>query len=283
MGTGFAEAPLAVFTTLAPMGAAAFVMLFAAALKGAYANGAEKALDRMTAIPLVLVLAGFVGAFFHLAAPMNAPYALLGVGRSPLTNEIAVGCVFFVVAVVYWALAMTGKLSQGARTGFLGVLAVLAVVFAAFCGAAYLMDTIPTWNQPTTVVQMIGYGLLGGAAVGSLVLGAAKVELPAGFGIAATVVAVAGLALAVVCFGLQIASCADIRDIWGAAIDLVPAIWGIFAALVIGGIVACGLVFAGTKGARAQAALLGAAAVVAIVVVFFARIGFYGLHMTIGM
>ena len=289
MGTGFAEAPLAVFTTLAPMGAAAFIVLLAAALKGAYAGDAARRIDRMTVLPVAVILAGFVGAFFHLASPLNAIYVLDGIGRSPLTNEVVVGCAVFALAVVYWALALAGKLSGAARTGFLAVLSVAAVAFAAFCGMAYLMDTIPGWNQPGTVVQMLGYALLGGAVLGCLVLAAAKAELPAGFGAIPTAVAAAGLALGALGFGMQIAACGGIYTVWGPIAEQVPAIWGLFAAFVVGGLAACALTAVGVRkpsaGQQAAArtavlanpALMAVALAVVAVVVFFARIGFYGL------
>ena len=35
------------------------------------------------------------------------------------------------------------------------MLAVLSLVFAVFCGLAYMMDTIPTWNTPASIVQML--------------------------------------------------------------------------------------------------------------------------------
>ena len=161
MGTGFEHTALAVFTTLAPMGAGAFIALAYAFAVGKPDEEAARRLDRWTALPLAVLAAGFVGAFTHLASPLNAFGVFAGVGSSPLSNEVLAGVVFAALAVVYWVLALAGKLSAGARTGLLAVLSALAVVFAVFCGLAYMMYTIPTWNTPLSIVQMVGY-LLGG-------------------------------------------------------------------------------------------------------------------------
>lgn len=154
MGTGFEHTALAVFTTLAPMGAGAFIALAYAFAVGKPDEEAARRLDRWTALPLAVLAAGFVGAFTHLASPLNAFGVFAGVGSSPLSNEVLAGVVFAALAVVYWVLALAGKLSAGARTGPLAVLSALAVVFAVFCGLAYMMYTIPTWNTPLSIVQM---------------------------------------------------------------------------------------------------------------------------------
>lgn len=290
MGTGFAEAPLAMFTTLAPMGAAAFIVLLIAQMKGVYAGAAAGAaagaddtgrrIDKLTLLPVVVVLLGFVGAFFHLANPLAALGVIDGIGRSPLSNEVTVGGIFVVVAIVYAVLAWAGKLGGGARTGALAVVSVLAVVFAVFCGLAYLMDTIPAWNQPSTVVQMLGFALLGGAALGTFVLALAKADVAA-VRMPVLVMAIAGLVLAAAGFAMQLVACGSIYTIWGAAIDAVPAAWVVFGALLVGGAVACGLLFVELKRQPANVALAVCAVVLVAVVVFLARIVFYGLHVTL--
>lgn len=284
MGSGFSEAPLAVFTTLAPMAAASFIVLAYVFLAGKPGDEAARRLDRATALPAVVMLAGFVGAFFHLASPLNAFYVFTGIGTSPLTNEIAVALLFALVAVVYWVLALAGKLpaAGAARKGFLVVLAVLAVVLAAFCGLAYMMETIPTWNTPLSVVQMVGFALVGGAVLGFATVGVAKVELPDGAGMVAAGLAVAGVAVALVGLGMQAAGLEGVRNIWGTAAQLVPAFGGIVAAFTVCGLAGAALAYAGSKH-RFAPAYLGAACVVVAVGIFVARIGFYGLYMGIAL
>lgn len=282
MGTGFSDAALAVFTTLAPMGACAFIVLATAFAAQTIEGEKAKGVDRMTMIPLLFLLVGFIGATFHLANPLNAIHVAAGIGKSPLTNEVMVGGLFFLAAIVYWIMAMRGALKPNARKIFLVVLAVWAAIFALFCGFAYLMNTIPTWNTPWTVVQMLGYGLLGGALVGSLTLRAAGIELQGKVAQIALIQAAIGLACGLAGFGGQIVAAGTMANIWGTAISLVPAIWGLFALFA-----ACGA--AGVAGEficnRKKAGTGSLAALCAIVAVgiFFARIGFYGLFMSVAL
>ena len=73
MEAAFAELPLALFTTLAPIGAGAFVALAIALLTTPFSDEQLKRIDRMTLIPLVVVIMGFAASFFHLASPLHAP------------------------------------------------------------------------------------------------------------------------------------------------------------------------------------------------------------------
>jgi anaerobic dimethyl sulfoxide reductase subunit C (anchor subunit)/Tat-targeted selenate reductase subunit YnfH len=282
MGTGFSDAALAVFTTLAPMGACAFVILAAAFATNSIDDEAAKRIDRMTLIPLLFILAGFIGATFHLASPVNAFNVVAGIGRSPLTNEVMVGGLFFLAALIYWIMAVRGTLTTNVRKVFLAALAVWSIVFALFCGFAYLMNTIPTWDTPWTVIQMLGYGLLGGALVGSLTLRAAAIDVEGKPAQVALAQAVIGLLCGLIGFAGQILAAGTLANIWGAAVSLVPAIWGLFALFAACGAVGVvGEFFCGRKklGAGSLAALCGIVAVG----IFFARIGFYGLFMSVAL
>lgn len=222
MGNGFSDAALAIFTTLAPMGACAFIVLATAFASQTIEDEEAKKIDRMTLIPLLLLLAGFIGATFHLASPQNALSAVFGIGRSPLTNEVMVGGLFFVAALVYWIMALRGALGQKTRKVFLIILAAWAVVFTLFCGFAYLMNTIPTWDTPWTVIQMLGYGLLGGSLAGSLTLKAAGIEQGSSLATTALIQAVVGLACGLIGFGEQIIVAGGMTNIW-----VRPSIWSL--------------------------------------------------------
>lgn len=278
MGNGFSEAPLAVFTTLAPMGAMSFIVLLLASLKGFYEGGDDKRLDKVTSVSLLVLFVGFVAAFFHLASPLNAVFVFAGIGLSPLTNEVFSGILVFLAGIVYCLLANMGKISNsGLRNGLLAAISILAIAFNVMCGMAYLMETIPSWNQVGTVLQMLGYGLMGGAALGAMQLGLAVPERASSMRTWILAIMVFGLVLGVGGFALQIWGCASVRNIWGFAIDLVPAIWGILATLAVGGIVGCVLSFVGAKAGKWPVQLISC--IVVACVVFVARIGFYGLYM----
>ena len=218
----------------------------------------------------------------HLASPLGAFGVFAGVGSSPLSNEILAGVLFVVAAVIYWALGLAGKLSEGARRAFLIALSVLAVVFSAFCGLAYMMHTIPTWNTPTSIVQMVGFMVAGGTVLGFCTVGFAQVGLPKGAGTIALALTLAGVVVASAGFGMQIAGLEGIRNIWGSAAQLVPAIGMMLAAFAACGLLGAVLAYVASKKAFAPALMVGSCAIVAVGV-FVARIGFYGLFMGIAL
>lgn len=225
MGSGFEHAALAVFTTLAPMGAASFIALAYAFATGKIDDDAAKRVDKMTAIPAVVMLVGFIGSFMHLASPFAA--------------------------------------------------------FGVFGGLAYMMDTIPTWNTPVSIVQMLGYAIAGGAVLGFTISGFARVELPENAAKIALGIVSAGVVVGVAGLAVQFAGLGSIRNIWGPASDLVPAFGLIIALYAVCGIAAAALVALSCK--KKSPALAAAACVIIAVGIFFARIAFYGTYMGIAL
>lgn len=287
MGSGFSEAPLALFTTLAPSGAAAFIVLFAALMLAGPALDREalRRLDKWTTLPVVVLLVGFVCVFFHVASPLGALGVFSGIGSSPLSNEVLVGVLAAAAAVLYWALGLAGKLGDAQSTlrrVLLAVAGCLALVFAAFCGMAYMIETIPTWNTPLSVVEMLGFALAGGGVLGAATLALAKVELPAGAWKAAAGIALAGVVVGTVGLCAHMASLGGISNIWGSAADLVPAFGGMIAVFAVCGAAGAAVVFAQGKCSFAAFVPCAAFAVVAVGI-FVARIAFYGVYMSIAL
>lgn len=276
-----AELPLALFTTLAPLGAGAFISLACAFFTTTFSDEQLKKIDHASIIPLAVVIIGFVCAFFHLANPLNAAGVFMGAG-SPLSNEVIVGCVFTVIAIVYVALACAGKLSVGARKGLAAVVAVLAVLFALFTGLAYTIRTIASWNTPLVAVQMLGLCLAGGAAMGMLVLAVAGAQSGASkgsFRVAIAALAVAGTALAIVGLAGQLALVSGIETAVASGSALVsgalaPTVLGL---LLIAASAAC-TVFAGRKQATA-----GVAVALAVIGIFLCRMAFYAVQLSVGI
>lgn len=279
-----AEMPLALFTTLSAIGAGAFVALAAAFFTATPSAAQLRKIDRMTVIPLVAVLASFVAAFFHLANASNAPQVFAGVGRSPLSNEVAVGCVFAVAAVIYWALAVAGKLSAGARKGFIGALAALAVVYALFMGLAYMMRTIPSWDTVFSLLQMLGFALAGGAAAGVLVLalgGLGAEELkPTKAPLAAA--SVAGTVLGLVGVAGQAVTAAGLQNALTLGFGLVSAAAPFIAVGVVGVAAACACTVVALRRPR-PCGLAGAACALAVIGILCARLAFYAMAMSVGL
>lgn len=280
-----AEMPLALFTTLAPIGAGAFIALAVAFFTTKFSDEQLKKIDRMTTIPVVVLVAGFICAFFHLASPMHAFGVFAGLGASPLSNELLAGVVLAVLAIVYWIVALAGKLSEGARKGFVAVVAVMAVVFACFTGAAYMMETIASWNTPMVPVAVLGFSLLGGVSLGVLVLalsGALADAAKGGFKMAALAVLVVGLVLGVAGLMVQVMSVSGMGNALVDGADLVAAASAPMWIGVVCMVVAAAVAFMALRNSKSTA-LAAAAPVLAIVGVFAARLAFYAVQLSVGL
>lgn len=280
-----AELPLALFTTLAPIGAGAFIALAVAFFTTKFSDEQLKKIDRMTTIPVVVLVAGFICAFFHLASPMHAFGVLAGLGASPLSNELLAGVVLAVLAIVYWIVALAGKLGEGARKGFAAVVAVMAIVFACFTGAAYMMETIASWNTPMVPVAVLGFSLLGGVSLGVLVLalsGALEDAAKGGFKTAAPVVLVVGLVLGVAGLLVQVMSVSGMGNALVDGADLVAAASAPMWIGVVCMVVAAAAAFMALRNSKSTA-LAAAAPVLAIVGVFAARLAFYAVQLSVGL
>lgn len=280
-----AELPLALFTTLAPIGAGAFIALAVAFFTTRFSDEQLKKIDRMTTIPVVVLVAGFICAFFHLASPMHAFGVFAGLGASPLSNELLAGVVFAVLAIVYWIVALAGKLGEGARKGFAAVVAVMAIVFACFTGAAYMMETIVSWNTPMVPVAVLGFSLLGGVSLGVLVLalsGALEDAAKGGFKMAAPVVLVVGLVLGVAGLLVQVMSVSGMGNALVDGADLVAAASAPMWIGVVCMVVAAAAAFMALRNSKSTA-LAAAAPVLAIMGVFAARLAFYAVQLSVGL
>lgn len=285
METALNELPLAIFTTLAPMGAGAFAVLAAAFCTMNLDDAKIKAIDRFSLIPLGLIAVGFIASFFHLASPLKAYGVLSGIGHSPLSNEIAVGMVFFVAAIVYVALGFAGKLSASARKPFALVVAVLALVFSLFTGLAYMMPTIPSWDSPLVPLEMIGSALLGGALLALVVLALAKAFDGVDGHVMKSVAFLAGV-IGFVAVAVALVGHFDmLGELWSPAVAgaslaevVVPFLWAAAACGVIG--VACLGVASFGKSVLVPA---GVGAVASLVGIFLVRFAFYAVWMSIGL
>lgn len=276
------EMPLALFSTFAPMGAGAFIVLAVAFFTNAFKAEELKRIDKLTLVPLAFVLVGFVAAFFHLASPLNAINVFAGIGSSPLSNEVAVGVVFVVVAIVYWAAAMTGKLAYGARQAFAAVVAVLALVFAYFIGSAYMMETIASWNTVLVPLSIIAFALVGGAAVGSMTLAFSGVAsgLSKSCKTAIAVVAIVGAIGAIAFGGLQLAGAAGMQNAAASGADAVAGVtmWFVCAAVCL--VAAAAFMVMRAKSASTYAVV---ATVLAFAGILIARLAFYATELSVGI
>ena len=195
------------------------------------------------------------------------------------------GSLFVVLALVYVILALAGKLSGGARKGFVAVVAVAAAVFACFTGMAYMMETIASWNSPLVGVQLLGFALLGGMPLGTLVLGLAGAlpdALKGSFKTAGIVVAAAGAVLAIGGFCVQVMGVGGMENALVSGADLVADVT-IYLAVAAASLV---LAAAGTVAAllgKSPVAMAGFGAVMAVIGIFVARLVFYAVQLSVGL
>ena len=284
MAAAIHELPLALFTTLASIGAGAFMALALAFFTTKLTDEQLARVDKLTIVPAIVVVVGFIAAFFHLANPAAAFGVFGGLGRSPMSNELAVAVVFAVVMAVYVIMGFVGKLA-GARKGLAGAVAVLAVLFAVFMGLAYGMPTIPTWSTAWPVVQMLGYALLGGSAMGACVLafaGADDAAYEGSFKTALIGLAVVGLVLAVFGLALMASGATGVANTFVSGAELVSGCMGALVVSIACLVLACIAVAAAAMG-RGGEAIPALAVVLAFVGILAGRFVFYALQISVGV
>lgn len=284
MSAAFSELPLALFTTLASIGAGAFIALAVAFFTTKFSEDELKKIDKWTLVPAAAVVIGFIAAFFHLANPAAAFGVFGGIGRSPMSNELCVAVIFAVVMVVYMIVALMGKLG-GARKVLAAVLAVLALLFAAFMGLAYSISTVPVWASPWPVVQMLGYALLGGTAMGVCVLafaGALSTATKGAFKGGSIALAVIGLVLAVAGLGMMASGASGMSNAVAAGADLLADATVYLVVAVVCLVLSCVATFFAVRN-DAGAGLAVGAVILALVGVLAGRFVFYALEISVGL
>lgn len=285
MHTVLAELPLALFTTLASAGAGAYISLALAAFTASLDEEQERKLDRVAWVPLAVTCLGFVASLFHLASPLRVYGVFAGLGSSPLTNEVAVGLVFVVLAAAYALPAFLGKLSGSTRKALLAVAAVAALVFAVFMGAAYMIPTVPSWDTVMSPLLMVGAALAGGALLCILAMELAHVRTEACRGRFKAVLlaeGVAGAALALIAIAAMLAATSGMSS-WstsGAALAAGSAPFAIAGALLL--IAAVAALFLAVKRERTLS-FAAAGSIAAVVGIFALRLAFYGLQISAGI
>lgn len=148
------EATLVVFTALAPAGIlACAACALCVALAGAGRAGAwldEKGAARLShaaALPLAVSMVGLVASASHLGTPSNALYVLSGVGRSPLSNEVACAVVFTALAGLYWLYSFAEKPNRALQRVWCCAVVAAGLVAVGAISLAYGAPTIVTWSH----------------------------------------------------------------------------------------------------------------------------------------
>ena len=260
--------PLALFTTFGALGAGAYIGLAIYFFTGKCSDEDLKTIDKRTMIPFVVALIGFIAVFFHVTQPLKAFGVFSGIGSSPLSNEVVAGVIFMVFATIYTILAFVGKLG-GARKGLIAVTAVLAVVFGIMMGMAYMVDTIHTWCNPGTVLQMLGY-TLAGSALALVVMGKGEKAVSS-----IKIVALVGIVMAVIGVAVQVVICMGASAATASGSAMVASMLPLIVVAAVAAVVALVLMWKSNNAT--------VACIVLLVAVFCGRLAFYGMELGIGL
>ena len=283
MTSGFDAFSLAVFTSLAPAGAVAFVTLAFARL-GVANHKAAVRLDRMLALPFSVVLVGFIASATHLGTPANALHVFTGIGRSPLSNEVLAAVAFLFLAGSYWMAAFKERFPDSLARPWLllGIAAACALVICT--SMAYAVRTVPTWDTAFTPMNLALGALLAGPVLGLLFLEAARAR-PRALEMALAGIACVALAAGCAVLAAHAESMGGIANNGVAATALAPHYGAaVVAHLVLGALGVAAAAWSVRRGQPERLTLILriAAAALTFSAVFVTRIGFYHLHMTVG-
>lgn len=297
----FNEITLVLFTTLAPSGAVAYLIMGLPVLAGRAQGEAARRLNKWSWLPLVVTMVGLIASATHLGNPSNALYVFTGVGRSPLSTEVFAAVIFLALAGVFWLYSFAEHPRVGLQRGLLAVIDVAIVAFVIAVAFAYNVDTILTWSLPLVPVSLMLNSLFGGpllALAGFAVAGYDPGRLSVRVLLAlATAACVANVVVyAVLGWQLQ-----GIENELVSAANLVagyPVYLVAFALLVADALVLAWRTGAKCDGCRppecpsdegrsvsfgSSRALLAAASALAFAALFLMRFTFYMSHLTVGL
>lgn len=281
MGNGWHEWPLVLFTVLGQCVAGALIVtgLGWMAAKDDTAN--QRRIARCMFFLWLLMGIGFLASMMHLGSPLRAMNALNRIGASPLSNEIALGSLFFAVGGLWWLVTVLGKMPVTVGKIWLVISMVLGVIFVWATSRVYQIDTVPTWHGGFTTASFFLTMLLGGPLLAALLLRLARTSFN---GATFASLSVAALLATVAVIVLQALSLGAIHSSVAQASALVPdygALQILRMVLLAAGLSCwiCPLVM--RKQPRAVSLMAGVALVV--VAELLGRSLFYGLHMTVGM
>ena len=285
LANAFGEITLALFTSLAPASAVAYVLLELPLFRSDLSEDERLLLNKTLSLPLVLCMVGLIASATHLGNPANALYVIMGIGRSPLSNEVSAAVAFLACAALIWLIGF----AEGRHRGLQRVLMILvvpaALVFVGFVSCAYSVDTIITWNTPFVPASIVLGAFVLGPVIASLGMRIAQLDMRfarVGWALVA-LAAVAALALFAV-YLLQMGALSQMRNYLYSVRDIAPEYGYLLVAYVI--VVIAGIAlqaYSFTKRAAHPFALRIVSAVLILLALFLMRFAFYLFHLTVGL
>lgn len=285
LATALSEITLVLFTTLAPSGTVAYVLMNLPVVFG-WARGADHdRLDRFSCLPLAVAMVGLVASATHLGNPSNALYVFTAVGRSPLSTEVFCAVVFMAMAGVYWLYSFSVRPRRGLQRAAVIVIDLAAVAFLVAVAFAYDVGTITTWSMPLVPVCLLANSLVGGPIIACLGFAAAfyepafprwarRLAVLSAAALAANVALYAAMAGELLGAGNELASVSQL-------VPDFPLCVAAFAALGAAGL------WVGWKGlrfgGRRLIAMLAGSSALVLADILVMRFVFYMSHLTIGL
>lgn len=301
--TAFREITLVFFTTLAPSGAIAFVFMALPLIGGWVAQEMRVSFNKYLCVPLLVSMVGLVASATHLGNPSNALYVFLGVGQSPLSNEVFFAVVFLALGGLYWIYSFTLRQSATVSRVWLIGASIAAIGFVLAICYAYDARTVITWQLPTGPLSVIANALLGAPLI-ALACFAWIGETSVSKRYCKTLLCVA-VTMVVVNAGLYAWQWLCLESIFNSrvgAVDLVPyywLYWSAFVLLEIAAVAIATVAYRGQKVCIASEAVfspgvlrrvwercavkLTMAAALSLCGIFVMRFVFYMMHMTVGL
>lgn len=163
--TALHEITLVFFTTLAPSGALAFALMALPLVVGWVSKDIWAKFNKFLCVPLLVSMVGLVASATHLGNPSNALYIFLGVGQSPLSNEVFFAIVFLALGGLYWLYSFALKPNVTLSRIWLSVASIAAIGFIVAVSYAYDARTVITWLLPTGPLSVVANALLGGPLI----------------------------------------------------------------------------------------------------------------------
>ncbi|WP_260620274.1 DmsC/YnfH family molybdoenzyme membrane anchor subunit [Gordonibacter massiliensis (ex Traore et al. 2017)] len=205
----YSEVPLALFTTFSLIGTGAFMALALLVNVSRLERKHLKNIDALSVMPGFAVVLGLVAAYFGFQDCTNAVVSLRDLG----------GAARFAV-VAYCLRAGFGGLAEGWRKFLLGSAGALGLLFVCVIGVVHAMVPDPAWNTLATPAQILGFALLGGSALATMMFEKAGALGGCPQKRTLTVFAILGTMLGVGGFVAQVAT---VSSMVGAGADLVRA------------------------------------------------------------
>lgn len=163
--TAYQEITLVLFTSLAPACALCCVIVALPVVCAQHSYDFRARMGRLLAFPLAGATLGLVFSATHLGNPSNALYVLLGVGRSPLSNEVLCAALFLGCAATFWMACFIRREYVFGITRLLlmrlwfGALLISVVAFIASVALAYHVPTILTWYNAWAPASIVVHAL----------------------------------------------------------------------------------------------------------------------------